>query len=116
MLGMGERIDIRAERQVYKNSIDIIVFVDGPDEDKVGIARPLTFEKVDRFMAYGDPTMSLRPDAAQQLMDELWRCGLRPTEGTGSAGALVATQRHLEDMRKIAFDTLAIVPFDSKKP
>lgn len=39
-------------------------------------------------------------------MDQLWNCGLRPTEGSGSAGSLAATQRHLEDMRKIAFNTL----------
>lgn len=45
---------------------------------------------------------------AQVLMDDLWRCGLRPTEGRGSAGAMSATQRHLEDMRKIAFNKLEI--------
>lgn len=49
-----------------------------------------------------EPTVSLTVDQAQQLMDALWSCGLRPTEGSGSAGALAATQHHLEDMRKIA--------------
>lgn len=42
-------------------------------------------------------------DLAQQLMDDLWRCGLRPTEGKGSAGQLTATEYHLEDMRKLVF-------------
>lgn len=41
---------------------------------------------------------------AQFLMDELWNCGLRPSEGSGSAGALAATQKHLDDMRKLVFD------------
>ena len=50
----------------------------------------------------------LRPDQAQMLMDNLWECGLRPTEGTGSAGALSATQRHLDDMKKVAFHALKI--------
>lgn len=40
--------------------------------------------------------------------DELWRCGLRPTEGTGSAGSLAATQAHLKDMKAIAFSRLKI--------
>jgi hypothetical protein len=40
------------------------------------------------------------------LMDQLWQCGLRPTEGTGSAGSLAATERHLKDMREIAFGLL----------
>lgn len=50
-----------------------------------------------------DPTGSLKMDDAQTLMDDLWRAGLRPTEGAGSAGALAATQRHLEDMRTLVF-------------
>ena len=49
------------------------------------------------------PTFSLPPEAAQGLIDALWECGLRPTEGTGSAGALAAVQRHLEDMRSLVF-------------
>jgi hypothetical protein len=36
-------------------------------------------------------------------MDELWHAGIRPTEGAGSAGAMAATQRHLEDMRTLVF-------------
>lgn len=49
------------------------------------------------------PTMSISMTAAQELMDSLWECGLRPSEGSGSAGALLATQRHLDDMRRIVF-------------
>jgi hypothetical protein len=50
-----------------------------------------------------EPTLSLRQDEAQQLMDELWRVGLRPSEGTGSAGAMAAVQAHLADMRTLVF-------------
>jgi hypothetical protein len=49
------------------------------------------------------PLLSLEQEEAQQLMDELWHCGLRPSEGSGSAGCLAATQRHLEDMRTLVF-------------
>lgn len=34
-------------------------------------------------------------------MDELWAAGLRPSDGTGNAGQLGATERHLADMRAI---------------
>lgn len=54
----------------------------------------------------GLPTVTLSCSAAlaeQVLMDELWDRGFRPSEGLGSAGALAATQQHLEDMRRIAF-------------
>lgn len=51
-----------------------------------------------------EPTFTVSYDKAQILMDDLWVAGLRPTEGTGSAGALKATERHLEDMRRLVFD------------
>ncbi len=51
-------------------------------------------------------TFGLEQAAAQALMDSLWQCGLRPSEGTGSAGAMAATQRHLEDMRQLVAHAL----------
>jgi hypothetical protein len=52
------------------------------------------------------PAITLNPNQAQELIDSLWQAGLRPTEGTGSAGSLKATENHLADMRKIAFKLL----------
>jgi hypothetical protein len=49
------------------------------------------------------PFLTLGMDLAQSLMDELWNCGLRPSEGTGSAGAMAAVQAHLADMRALVF-------------
>lgn len=54
------------------------------------------------------PSFRVNEEAAQSLMDGLWRAGLRPTEGSGSAGSLAATQDHLKDMRRIAFQTLGM--------
>ncbi len=51
-----------------------------------------------------DPFMAITMESAQKLMDELWHCGIRPTEGAGSAGAMAAVQRHLEDMRTLVFE------------
>lgn len=42
--------------------------------------------------------------ACQALMDNLYAAGFRPTEAAGSAGQREALERHLEDMRTIAFD------------
>ena len=73
------------------------------EEDGVrSIATNIEFEQLKEGQEYSE-TMLLRDESAQALMDQLWDCGIRPTEGTGSAGALAATQKHLEDMRKIAF-------------
>ena len=64
------------------------------------------FTEADEGMCL-DPTFRFDMHQAQQLMDELWTCGLRPTEGSGSAGAMAATQRHLEDMRTLVFKNLS---------
>lgn len=70
-------------------------------------ARPIEFEKPKdaEFGVWRPPTLSMRMEDAQQLIDELWQVGLRPTEGSGSAGALAATQRHLKDLQHLVFKT-----------
>ncbi len=55
-----------------------------------------------------EPFMTIDRDSAQRLMDELWNVGIRPTEGTGSAGSLAATERHLKDFRAIVEKTLEV--------
>jgi hypothetical protein len=42
---------------------------------------------------------------AKEIMDNLWNCGIRPSD-QGSPGQLRATEKHLNDMRKIAFKKL----------
>ena len=59
-----------------------------------------------------EPSLILEPGNAQCLMDDLWHAGLRPTEGTGSAGSLAATQKHLEDMRTLVFDKTIVAGKD----
>lgn len=67
----------------------------------------LTDEQVGQSMP---PALRLMPEESQMLMDELWSMGFRPTEGTGSAGSLAATQRHLEDLRHLVFKTKPKTP------
>ena len=68
---------------------------DGQGHRKV-LCRP---EEVDYIEANTtdayDPLLRLSTEEAQQLMDELWAAGLRPTEGKGLAGAMAAVQEHL---------------------
>jgi len=52
------------------------------------------------------PSLSLDNSEAQELMDGLWQCGVRPTEGAGTAGSMAATKEHLKDLQRIAFGLL----------
>ena len=76
-----------------------------------------------------DPSFRLDETRAQLLMDRLWDCGFRPSAGAGSAGAMDAVTRHLEDMRTLVFQqkgpphltdaqikAMTIDPFAERKP
>lgn len=99
------RIHLRAEKaQPFDNRVRLYAAERrGPD---LFVAKPIEFvvRRVEGSIgAAFEPILILRPDEAQALVDELWDCGLRPSEGSGSAGSLAATQRHLEDMRALVF-------------
>lgn len=54
------------------------------------------------------PMMSIDIEDAQRLVDALWDAGLRPSEGTGSAGSLAKTEAHLSDMRALVSHTIGV--------
>ncbi len=69
--------------------------------------KPIVMEDVPEGTCV-DPTFHISMHKAQALMDDLWQCGLRPTEGSGSAGSLRATEKHLGDMRKIVSKKIGV--------
>ncbi len=109
---MNRKLDIYAELHNFGRRIDLhIAKAYEPDATVIKVATPLTYVDVDRdVMNSGEqPAISLNIADAQSLMDGLWKCGLRPSEGSGSAGSLAATERHLADMRQISLDLLKLV-------
>lgn len=95
---------VRAHRPAWRDAVELLVVAH--DDKILRIAQPLIMELVEDGAAIIEPTLTLSMHAAQLLMDELWGCGLRPSEGTGSAGSLAATERHLRDMQTIAMGLL----------
>ena len=98
-------MEVRCQREPWKDGIEVAVF----EKDLTGrvmYAERLTMREMTPGECLGEPTMRLKNDEAQMLIDELWRCGLRPSEGSGSAGSLAATERHLKDMQAIALGLL----------
>ncbi len=99
-----------AERAIWSDQINIYFrqLTESFDGRKtVSFAETATLRTVteNEVGTHTPPFLRLNEDAAQQLIDELWRVGFRPKEGTGSAGSLAATERHLEDMRALVFKT-----------
>ena len=85
--------------------IQFVILDFDPLTRKAAVATNFVMEEVDASGGFDiGKTSSMDIEGAQLLMDELWDCGLRPTEGAGSAGQLTSVQRHLEDMRAIAFN------------
>ncbi len=93
------KTQIFANRVSFSNAIQL-AFVQEGARGKTFAARPLVFDAIDDGQLI-DAAATIQANEAQQLIDELWRCGLRPSEGTGSAGSLAATERHLRDMQAI---------------
>ena len=92
--------EIFAERKIWKRGVDIHV-VERRNDGLTAVLRPGIFETIAEGEYVGEPSLHMQDEEAQRLMDELWHCGLRPSEGTGSAGSLAATERHLADMQRI---------------
>jgi hypothetical protein len=97
-------IEIQCQRQAWRNGVELMIL--DRSFGHLAIAEPLTLRTISDGEFFGQPTLTLENAQAQQLIDELWRCGLRPSEGTGSAGSLAATERHLKDMQSIALGLL----------
>lgn len=94
-------MELRVERRPLGARLEFYLLSHHP-AGKLSLGKSITFEPLEEDMWAPQPTFSLGQTEAQALMDQLWQCGLRPSEGSGSAGSLAATERHLEDMRKLA--------------
>lgn len=93
-------IEIFAKKAGFSPEIEILIVDVGSTGRILAAAKDVQVHRYEEG-AYLQPTTQLDPTAAQKLMDQLWDCGLRPSEGSGSAGAMLATQQHLKDMQKI---------------
>lgn len=101
-----EGLEARAHAAPWDRCIEIAI-IQHEAEGRISCAGPLVMHPVSRG-AMIERAFALQHEAAQKLMDDLWDTGLRPSEGHGSAGSLAATQKHLADMKQIAYHALKI--------
>jgi len=102
-------IKIRVAGMDYRNRFMVGIFQYDRENICVGEVKTIEFtEKDPSSSIYDPPPIVLGKNEVQLLMDDLWAAGVRPSSGEGNAGQLGATERHLEDMRKIAFKKLGL--------
>lgn len=97
-------IKFRLSRErLFSDEIGLRMFIQR--DDGIALPEPIVMKFVKNedlgSVSGRGPDIVLPVTSAQQLMDELWNVGLRPTDGSGSAGSLAATERHLSDMRAL---------------
>jgi hypothetical protein len=103
---MNNELRTRLEKEPWGSHIALWFYV--KDRDGLSISSNLTMEKVSDGEIVTQPPIRLSMVVGQELIDQLWQAGLRPSEGSGSAGSLKATERHLEDMRRLVFKDSAL--------
>ena len=100
------RLRFHCEYSPYADSYSLHV---GAGRPLTAVAKPLEFEPHEPGTICPDnPTLRLQIEDAQQLIDTLWSAGLRPTQGKQSEGVTAAQEKHLQDMRTIAFAKLKV--------
>lgn len=99
---MNIEIAVRVDRRPWSNFFDLYIL---EIRNGVVVTNAVNISLADITPgAEVSPVLSLTQTDMQSLMDQLWSCGVRPTEGQGSAGAMAAVQEHLKDLRRLLFD------------
>lgn len=100
-------LELRFQREMYNKGLSFALF------DKTGRGRSVSVEmeytkEGEIFETPTKPLFFLRNDKIQELFQGLWDEGFRPDHDYGTEGHRKSTEKHLDDMRKIAGKYLEI--------
>jgi hypothetical protein len=96
------RTEIKAFTQPWLRGVEIYAMKDDT------FASDVTWTDFPNDGRYIPPLFHVDFAACQALMDSLYTMGVRPSGAAGSAGQRESLEKHLEDMRTLAFNTLEI--------
>lgn len=91
--------EVHAEFRDYNNIVGL--YIVQPHLDGRRWAPPVAFIEIGDEMIRA-PSLELKRGEAQFLLDQLWKCGLRPTDAGNTDSTRAALLAHLADMRKLA--------------
>jgi hypothetical protein len=98
------KLSIAIEYSPPRRAFDFFIWVDARDGLRKFADQFVYLDSPEGTMI--DPTLSVEPDVAQQIMDDLWRAGVRPTNIRKDDLALSAKDDHIKDLQKVAFTLL----------
>ena len=110
----GDQTLIRIEESIFSGTFNIYLAIRNRYRNTLAIAQPITMEtqqSPDAAYLVREPTLQIAIEDKEcliDLMDDLWNMGIRPTNIRYKDDTLQATNRHLDDLRTIAFHKLGI--------
>lgn len=108
-------IEFKCVNSPYSDSFDIYVFNRGQDGRVYAVAESVQFRAIDSNKFTTEPVqpafkitgLDVCQNTFAPLMESLWAMGVRPAE-MRNVGSGHDMKNHLEDMRKIAFNSLKL--------
>lgn len=103
---IDNQLQLRIHRNFNLNPNHLQVSLYGISDDNEKSFHPTVVFETKDAQTIIEPIAHIDDDAAVQLMDDLWNAGIRPTHAQHTSETLSAINKHLADMRQIAFQGL----------
>ena len=97
------------QKDFWGRGLQFYMYLDYTGKDKVQAVTDFEITERDAYDSSTEPVCTMSGQDAQELFDQMWTMGMRPSDGDASIGQLAATQKHLSDMRKIVENKLKVV-------
>ena len=98
-----------AELRFYSHSITLHLY-ERRQNGEMSLLSGLQFTTVkEAEMINPQEEITIPIETAQELIDSLWQCGLRPSESSENVGSLKALQDHLKDLQEFSHRLLSII-------
>lgn len=88
----------------FRNDFDGVLYTENTFGHRSVLSNPM-FEKHEEHLLIPETSiLRFTKENIQQLMDDLWSEGVRPSQLKDGDKIISATEKHLQDMRTIVFD------------
>lgn len=110
-MSLSERVIIKLQRNMgfYDTEFEALIGIRNSLTRTLAVAEPIVFKEQDpaRTVPYRS-ILQLTSQSVQELMNDLWAMGIRPTEMKHTSETIDAMKSHIDDFRKIVFSTLNV--------